>query len=83
VTGTKIVAINGATYSEDAMKAAITAAKGNDKPITLVTQRGEKVATMVLNYHDGLRYPWLEKAVEGKEPAGLDLLLSAKRPGAK
>ncbi|WDF72353.1 M61 family metallopeptidase [Novosphingobium sp. KACC 22771] len=79
VTGTKIVAVNGATYSEDAIKAAITAAKGNDKPITLVTQRGEKVATVVLNYHDGLRYPWLERAVEGKEPAGLDLLLAPKR----
>ena len=83
VTGTKIVAVNGATYSEDALKAAITAAKGNDRPITLVTQRGEKVATVVLNYHDGLRYPWLERAGDGKEPAGLDLLLAPRRPAGK
>jgi hypothetical protein len=61
------------------MKAAITAAKSSDKPITLITQRGEKVQTVTIDYHDGLRYPWLEKATQGKEPAGFDLLLAPRR----
>jgi len=79
VTGTKILAVNGTTYDADVMKAAITAAKSSDKPITLITQRGEKVQTVTIDYHDGLRYPWLEKATQGKEPAGFDLLLAPRR----
>lgn len=83
VTGTKILAVNGLAYSEDDLKAAITQAKDTTKPITLITQRGERVQTVSLDYHDGLRYPWLEKAVTGKQVAGLDLLLAPHRPGAK
>ena len=83
VTGTRILAINGTAYDADTMKAAITAARGNDKPITLITQRGDKVQTVALEYHEGLRYPWLEKASEGKAPAGLDLLLRPRRAGVR
>jgi len=81
VTGTKIIAVNGIAYDADAMKAAITAAKGTDKPIMLITQRGDVVQTVSIDYHDGLRYPWLEKASDGA--AGLDLLLAPRRAGAK
>jgi predicted metalloprotease with PDZ domain len=83
VTGTKILAVNGAAYSEDALKAAITEAKGTVKPITLITQRGDRVQTVSLDYHDGLRYPWLEKAGDAKAVAGLDALLAPRRAGAK
>jgi predicted metalloprotease with PDZ domain len=81
VTGSKIVGINGLTYDADVMKAAVTAAKGTDKPITLVIQRGDRVQTVSIAYHDGLRYPWLDKV--GKGETGLDLLLAPRRPGAK
>jgi predicted metalloprotease with PDZ domain len=82
VTGVKILSVNGNAYGEDAMKAAITAAKGSDKPITLITQRGDKVSTITIDYHDGLRYPWLEKQGDAKSVAGLDLLLAPKRLAA-
>ena len=80
VTGAKIVSANGTAWSEDAMKAAITAAKAPAVPLTLVVQRGDRVETIVVPYHDGLRWPWLEKA--GKGPAGLDALLAPLRKGA-
>jgi predicted metalloprotease with PDZ domain len=83
VTGTKIIAVNGLAYSEDGLKTAITEAKGSDRKITLITQRGEKVQTVALDYHDGLRYPWLEKTSDDKSVAGLDLLLSPRRPAKK
>ena len=82
VTGAKIIAVNGEAYDEDALKTAITAAKGNDKVLTLVVQRGDHIDTVAVPYHDGLRWPWLEK-VAGNTPAGLDLLLSPRRAGAK
>ena len=83
VTGAKLLAVNGEAYDEDALKAAITAAKGTDKPITLVVQRGDHVETVNIAYHDGLRWPWLERTAPGKTPAGLDLLLAPRRSGAK
>ena len=83
VTGAKIIAVNGEAFDEDEMKAAITAAKGTDKPVTLVVQRGDHVDTVSIAYHDGLRWPWLERTAPGKAPAGLDLLLSPRRPAAK
>jgi predicted metalloprotease with PDZ domain len=81
VTGAKIVGINGRSYDSDDMKAAVTAAKGTNQPITLVVERAGRVQTIAIDYHDGLRYPWLEKT--GKGEAGLDLLLAPRRPGAK
>ncbi|WP_206238137.1 M61 family metallopeptidase [Novosphingobium terrae] len=81
VTGAKIVGINGRSYDADDMKAAVTAAKTSNQPISLVVQRGDRVQTIAIDYHGGLRYPWLEKTVKGE--AGLDLLLAPRRPGAK
>ncbi|MDE1915859.1 MAG: M61 family metallopeptidase [Sphingomonadales bacterium] len=81
VTGAKILGINGRSYDGDDMKDAVTAAKGTTTPITLVVERAGRVQTISIDYHDGLRYPWLEKTAKGE--AGLDLLLAPRRPGAK
>ncbi|MEY2942234.1 MAG: hypothetical protein RLY97_248 [Pseudomonadota bacterium] len=83
VTGSRIIAVNGLGYDSDNMKAAVTAAKGKGKGIALIVQRGERVQNITAEYHDGLRYPWLEKATAGKEPAAFDLLLAPRRPTAK
>jgi predicted metalloprotease with PDZ domain len=80
VTGTKILSVNGLAYDGDVLRDAIKAAAGTTKPITFITQRGERVQTVTIEYHDGLRYPWLEKAVPGVAP--LDKLLAPRRPGA-
>ncbi len=71
--GTDLLAVNGRTYSNDALKDAIKAAKGTSEPITLLTKKGDIYRTVTLDYHDGLRYPVLEKV--GKGRASLDTLL--------
>ncbi len=87
VNGAKIIAVNGIAYDQDMIKAAITAAKHGgasaSKPMELIIQRGDRVQTVQLDYHDGLRWPWLERATPGKEPAPLDLLLAPRRSATK
>jgi len=73
--GTEITAVNGAEYSADAIKEAITAAK-NGGSIELLVKRGESFRTVKLAYSGGLRYPWLVR--KGDEEAGLDRLLAAQ-----
>ncbi len=68
--GQKIVAVNGHVFSNDALKDAIVQAKSNSQPIHLITQADTFIYTADLDYHDGLRYPRLER-VEGT-PAYLD-----------
>ncbi len=84
--GYKVLAVNGRTYSSDALKNAIDAAKGTSEPIHLVVQSETWVNTFDIDYHDGERYPVLER-VEGT-PAYLDditkpLTTPEKAPEAK
>jgi len=74
--GTTIVAVNGEAFDGDRLKAAVTTAKGSRDPIRLTVRIGNTVREVALPYHDGLRYPRLEKAGEGE--GGLDRLLTAK-----
>jgi predicted metalloprotease with PDZ domain len=76
-TGTQIVAVNGRAYAADDLKGAITAAKSGKEPIRLLVKKGSLYRTVDLDYHDGLRYPVLEKVGSGR--SGLDALL-APRP---
>ena len=78
VGGAKILAVNGDAYDQDALRNAIKAAKGNTRPITLIIQRGDKVQSISIDYHDVLRYPWLER-VDAKVPAPFDQLLAPRR----
>jgi predicted metalloprotease with PDZ domain len=87
VSGAKIIAVNGMTYDQDTIKDAIIAARTGGpaagKPIELIVQRGDRVQTVKLDYHDGLRWPWLERVAPGKEPTPLDLLLAPRREHAR
>ena len=74
--GTKLVAINGHAYDDDALKAAIKAAKGGKQPIKLLIEQGDNYREVPVQWNGGLRYPRLERA--GKGPSTLDALLSAK-----
>lgn len=78
VKGVKIVAVNGDAYSQDAIKQAITEAKGTSRPIELLVKRGDHFLTVPVTWNGGLRYPWLERAPGIKE-APLDRLLAARR----
>ncbi|OYW46048.1 MAG: peptidase M61 [Sphingomonadales bacterium 12-68-11] len=76
VDGVQIVAVNGRAYSHDAIRGAITAAKGGREPIQLIAKRGTRYLTVPIAYHGGLRYPWIEPASDGEQP--LDRLLAPR-----
>lgn len=79
VNGTRIVAVNGTAFDAERLRAAITQAKGGTTPIELIVRRGDRFQTLAIPYHGGLRWPWLERAQPGRDPAPLDRLLSARR----
>ena len=68
--GDKIIAVNGFIFSPDAMHDAISGAKGGANPIPFIVQADNLVSSVGINYHDGERYPALER-IEGT-PAYLD-----------
>lgn len=72
--GSTIVAVNGRQYSADNLKQAITAARGTRDPIRLLLKRGELYDEAAIDYHDGLRYPVLERT--GTGASSLDALLA-------
>jgi len=73
----QIVAVNGRTYSSDAMKQAVRdAAAPGGKPISLLVKRQDTFRTVAIDYHGGLRYPTLVKA--GNAPSTLDALLAPR-----
>ena len=76
IEGAQILAVNGTAYSADALKAAISAAKGTKLPIELILKIGDRFVVTSLDYHDGLRYPHLER--DGAGPARLDDIVAAR-----
>ena len=73
--GQKVLAINGQVFSNDRLRAAIRDAKGNTEPIQLIVQSDTYVSTAEIDYHDGERYPALERAAG--TPAYLDDITKA------
>jgi len=59
--GEKIMAVNDTVYSPDALREAIREAKGTSKSIRVIVQADSFVSTMQIDYHDGERYPALER----------------------
>lgn len=74
--GSTVVAVNGVSYSPEVLKAAITAAMAMKDPIRLLVKNDDRITELAIDYHDGLRYPRLEKIGTGE--GGLDRLLAAK-----
>ena len=68
--GYKILAVNGHVFSNEALQDAIKAAKGTTEPIKLIVQADTFVSPFTIDYHDGERYPALER-IDGT-PAYLD-----------
>ncbi len=59
--GEKILAVDGRIFSPDALKDAIRAAKSSTDPIRVIVQADSFVYTKEIDYHDGERYPQLER----------------------
>lgn len=84
--GTQIVAVNGTAFDGDRFKRAISDAKQRDtisdakqngSAIELLVKSGDRFRTVVFDYHDGLRYPHLER--DGSAPARLDQILTPRK----
>ena len=76
-SGWEVVAVGGRAASADVLKEAVTAAKGSSEPIELILKNGDIFKTVRFDYHDGLRYPHLER-IEGT-PDRLGDILSPRR----
>jgi hypothetical protein len=59
--GQKILAVNGHTYSSDVLLQAVRDAKLGTEPIHLILEREGSVTMAEINYHDGEKYPALER----------------------
>ena len=77
-SGWEVLAVNGQAASEALIAAAITAAKGTDTPIEMLMKKGERYRTVRFDYHDGLRYPHLER-IEGTPDRLGDILTPRRR----
>ena len=74
--GQTIVSVDGHTYSDDALKEAIVAAKAGKQPLRFIVKRDEEVRTYDVRWNGGLRYPRFEKV--GKRAGPLDRLLAPR-----
>jgi predicted metalloprotease with PDZ domain len=72
----KLVAVNGRNWSPDYLREAIAAAKGTSQPIELLVENTGVFQTYRLSYHDGEKYPHLER--DGSKPDVLSKILSAR-----
>ncbi|HYD27858.1 peptidase M61 [Brevundimonas sp.] len=77
-SGWELVAVGDRTASAEALRNAVTAAKGGSEPIVLVVKRGDEFRTLSFDYHGGLRYPRLER-LEGTPDRLGDILAPRRR----
>ncbi|MFK4057272.1 M61 family metallopeptidase [Brevundimonas sp. NPDC046655] len=76
--GWELVAVNDRAASAEVLRDAVTAAKGTDKPIGLLLKNGDRYRTVAFDYHDGLRYPRLERIPGAPDRIG-DILSPRRR----
>jgi predicted metalloprotease with PDZ domain len=74
----KIIAVNGRQFSVDELKRAVHDSKLNSAPIKLSALNANTLESHEIQYHDGNRYPHLER-VEGN-PDYLDEALKSLTP---
>jgi predicted metalloprotease with PDZ domain len=57
----KVIAVNWRSYSADGLREAVAATKAPGAKLELLMKNGDFYKTHVLDYHDGERYPRLER----------------------
>jgi predicted metalloprotease with PDZ domain len=75
--GDVLLAVNELPFSDEALRAAVTAAKAGTAPIRLVVKSDDRVRSIDWAWNGGLRYPRLERIGTGKT-SPLEALLAAK-----
>jgi predicted metalloprotease with PDZ domain len=78
--GMQIMAVNGRQYSGSLLSEAVTAAKDSKAPIELIVVNTGYYKVVKLDYHEGLRFPHLER-IQGS-PDRLDQILKPMTQGA-
>jgi predicted metalloprotease with PDZ domain len=73
--GMRIIAVNGEQYSADKLREAISNAKTVLNPIQFIVANGAQFKTMSMEYHDGLKFPHIER--DGARPDYLSEILHA------
>ncbi len=70
-----IVAVDGQTYSTEALHYAVEHATHDTSATPFVVEQNGWVSTYDVDYHDGLRYPHMERI-----PGVADMLLEIMSP---
>ena len=70
--GTQIIAVNGIAFDADRLKSAIKDASKTSAAIELLVKNGDRYRTVKIDYHDGLRYPHLEREGSCARASGSD-----------
>lgn len=60
--GMKLLGVNGRHWSKNLLHLAVKNTKGSEQPLELTLENDEFLKTFRLDYHDGERYPHLERA---------------------
>ena len=71
----KLVAVNGRHWKPELLRGAVKFAKTNAAPIELLVENDEFLKTCAIDYHDGERYPRLER-----DATKADLLAEILKP---
>jgi predicted metalloprotease with PDZ domain len=74
--GMKIVAVGGRAWAPEVLPEEVRAAKGSSTPIEIAVQQGDVLKTFRVNYHQGERYPHLER--DASKPDLLGAILAPK-----
>jgi predicted metalloprotease with PDZ domain len=78
VPGMSILAVNGQQFDPDVLEYALKRAQHSNAPISLIVSQTGWFQTLSLDYHDGVRYPHLER-IDGTP----DMLGAITAPRAK
>ncbi len=76
--GMRVLAVNGQQFSSDVLEYAVKHAQHTSSPMALITTQTGWYQTLSLDYHDGIRYPHLERI-----PGIPDMLAAIVAPHAQ
>jgi predicted metalloprotease with PDZ domain len=74
--GMRIVAVAGRAWAPEILPEEVQAAKGSKEPLEIAVQQGDVLKTFRVSYHEGERYPHLER--DAAKPDLLTAILAPK-----
>jgi predicted metalloprotease with PDZ domain len=75
--GMKLVAVNGRKWASDVFAQELQAARKSTAPIEIAAEHGDVLRTFRIDYHEGERYPHLER--DASKPDLLSTILAPKK----